>query len=172
MRRPVTIRVVGPVQWVFYPALIAIAVTVLLATPVELFGLKMPEPVLPLILAFAWPLIRPSMVAPAVLFALGLFLDLFWGGTLGLWPLCLLSVYGAVLASRSLLAGQETQILFVWYALCALGAFVVAYLIVTLDAGRAPSVLALLGQVVPTLLLFPVADWMIQRFDDGDVRFR
>ena len=172
MRRPVTIRVVGPVQWVFYPALIAIAVTVLLATPVELFGLKMPEPVLPLILAFAWPLIRPSMAAPAVLFALGLFLDLFWGGTLGLWPLCLLSVYGAVLASRSLLAGQETQILFVWYALCALGAFVVAYLIVTLDAGRAPSVLALLGQVVPTLLLFPVADWMIQRFDDGDVRFR
>ena len=165
-------RVVGPTQWVFYPALVAIALTVLLATPVELFGLKLPEPVLPLILAFAWPLIRPSMVAPAVLFGLGLFLDLFWGGTLGLWPLCLLSVYGAVLASRSLLAGQETQILFVWYALCALSAFVVAYLIVTLDAGRAPSLLALLGQVVPTLLLFPVADWMIQRFDDGDVRFR
>ena len=165
-------RVVGPMQWVVYPALVAIALTILLATPVELFGLKMPEPVLPLILAFAWPLIRPSMVAPAVLFALGLFLDLFWGGTLGLWPLCLLSVYGAVLASRSLLAGQETQILFVWYAICALGAFIVAYLVVTLDAGRAPSLLALLGQVVPTLLLFPVADWMIQRFDDGDVRFR
>ena len=165
-------RVVGPMQWVVYPAMAAIALTILLATPIELFGLKMPEPVLPLILAFAWPLIRPSMVAPAVLFGLGLFLDLFWGGTLGLWPLCLLAVYGAVLASRSLLAGQETQILFVWYAICALGAFIVAYLVVTLDAGRAPSLLALLGQVVPTLLLFPVADWMIQRFDDGDVRFR
>ncbi|WGM31627.1 hypothetical protein [Brevundimonas sp. NIBR11] len=172
MRRPVTIRVVGPTQWVLYPALISIALTVLLATPVELFGLKLPEPVLPLILAFAWPLIRPSMVAPAVLFALGLFLDMFWGGTLGLWPLCLLSVYGVVLASRNLLAGQETQILFVWYGLCVLAAFVVAYLIVTLDAGRAPSLLSLIGQVVPTLLLFPVADWMIQRFDDGDVRFR
>ena len=172
MRRAVAMRVVGPMQWVVYPAMAAIALTILLATPIELFGLKMPEPVLPLILAFAWPLIRPSMVAPAVLFGLGLFLDLFWGGTLGLWPLCLLAVYGAVLASRSLLAGQETQILFVWYAICALGAFIVAYLVVTLDAGRAPSLLALLGQVVPTLLLFPVADWMIQRFDDGDVRFR
>ncbi|WP_309627693.1 hypothetical protein [Brevundimonas sp.] len=165
-------RVVGPTQWVLYPALVAIALTVLLATPVELFGLKLPEPVLPLILAFAWPLIRPSMVAPAMLFGLGLFLDMFWGGTLGLWPLCLLSVYGVVLASRNLLAGQETQILFVWYALCVLAAFIVAYLVVTLDAGRAPSLLALLGQVVPTLLLFPAADWMIQRFDDGDVRFR
>jgi len=165
-------RVVGPTQWVFYPALVAIALTVLLATPVELFGLKLPEPVLPLILAFAWPLIRPSMIAPAVLFGLGLFLDMFWGGTLGLWPLCLLGVYGVVLASRNLLAGQETQVLFVWYAVCALGAFIVAYLIVTLDAGRAPSLLSLVGQVIPTLLLFPAADWMIQRFDDGDTRFR
>ncbi|MBX9615045.1 MAG: hypothetical protein Q8S03_12655 [Brevundimonas sp.] len=167
-----TVRVVGPTQWVFYPALAVIAITVILATPVELFGLKLPEPVLPLVLAFAWPLIRPSMVAPAVLFGLGLFLDLFWGGTLGLWPLCLLSVYGVVLASRNLLAGQETRILFVWYATCALVAFVLAYLIVTLSTGRAPSLLSLLGQVIPTLLLFPVADWMIQRFDDGDMRFR
>lgn len=167
-----TVRVVGPTQWVFYPALAVIAITVILATPVELFGMKLPEPVLPLVLAFAWPLIRPSMVAPAVLFCLGLFLDLFWGGTLGLWPLCLLSVYGVVLASRNLLAGQETQILFVWYAVCALVAFVLAYLVVTLTAGRAPSLLSLMGQVIPTLLLFPVADWMIQRFDDGDVRFR
>jgi rod shape-determining protein MreD len=166
------VRVVGPTQWVFYPALAVIAATVVLATPVELFGLKMPEPVIPLVLAFAWPLIRPSMVAPAVLFGLGLFLDMFWGGTLGLWPLCLLSVYGVVLACRNLLAGQETQVLFIWYAASAFFAFVMAYLVVTLDAGRAPSLLSLVGQVVPTLLLFPAADWMIQRFDDGDTRFR
>lgn len=167
-----SVRVVGPLQWVVYPSLAVMAATVILATPVELFGLKLPEPVLPLILAFAWPLIRPSMLAPAVLFGLGLFLDVFWGGTLGLWPLCLLAVYGVVLVSRNLLAGQETQVLFAWYAICALTAFVMAYLVVTLDAGRAPSLLSLLGQVIPTLLLFPLADWMIQRFDDGEVRFR
>jgi rod shape-determining protein MreD len=172
MRRPVAVRVIGSFELVFRPALIAIALTIILATPVEMFGLKLPEPVLPLVLAFAWPLIRPSMLAPATLFALGLFLDMFWGGTLGLWPLCLISVYGVVLTSRNLLAGQETQVLFVWYAICTLVAFLMAYLVVTLDAGRAPSLLALLGQVIPTLLLFPVADWMIQRFDDGDVRFR
>lgn len=172
MRRAVAMRVVGPTQWIFYPALITIVLTVLLATPAQLFGLKLPEPVLPLVLAFAWPLIRPSMIAPAVLFGLGLFLDLFWGGAQGLWPLCLLIVYGVVLGGRSLLAGQQTQILFVSYAVCVLIAFIVAYLVVTLYAGRPPSLLSLMGQVVPTLLLFPVADWMIQRFDDGDVRFR
>ena len=165
-------RVVGPVQWIVYPALAAVATTILLATPVELFGLKMPEPVLPLVLAFAWPLIRPSMVAPAVLFGLGLFLDLMWGGTLGVWPLSLMIVYGVVLAGRNLLAGQETQILFVWYAICTLAAFLLAYLIVSVNGGNAPSILSLAGQMIPTLLLFPIADWMIQRFDDGDLRFR
>jgi rod shape-determining protein MreD len=166
------VRVVGPVQWVIYPALVAMAATLLLATPVELFGLKLPEPVLPMVLAFAWPLIRPSMTAPAVLFFLGLFLDMFWGGTMGLWPLCLMAVYGVVLGSRNLLAGQETQVLFGWYAICTVGAFLLAYLVVSLTSGRAPSLLSLLGQMIPTLLLFPVADWMVQHFDDGDVRFR
>jgi rod shape-determining protein MreD len=172
VRRPVAVRVVGSFELVFRPALIAIALTIVLATPVELFGLTLPEPVLPMVLAFAWPLIRPSMLAPAVLFALGLFLDIFWGGTLGMWPLALLAVYAVVLVSRNLLAGQETQVLFVWYAICTALAFFLAYLVVSFDAGRPPSLLALLLQVLPTLLLFPVADWMVQRFDDGDVRFR
>ena len=172
MRRPIAVRVVGPMQWIVYPSLIAIAATVVLATPVELFGLKLPEPVLPLVLAFAWPLIRPSMLAPVVLFLLGLFLDLFWGGALGLWPLCLLGVYGGILVSRNLLAGQETPVLAVWYLAATLLMFLTAYLIVTVQAGNAPSLIALFLQVLPTLLVFPIADWMIQRFDDGDVRFR
>lgn len=172
MRRPVAVRVVGSFELVFRPALIAIALTIVLATPVKLFGMTLPEPVLPMVLAFAWPLIRPSMLAPTVLFALGLFLDIFWGGTLGTWPLALMIVYGVVLGSRNLLAGQETQVLFAWYAVCTVLAFILAYLVVTFDAGRPPSLLALVLQVLPTLLLFPVADWMVQRFDDGDVRFR
>ena len=172
MKRSAAVRVVGPVEWIVYPSLIVIAATLVLATPVKLFGLSLPEPVLPMILAFAWPLVRPSMIAPAVLFFVGLFIDLLWGGMLGVWPLSLLAVYGVVLLSRNLLAGQETQLLFVWYGACTLLAFFMTYLIVSLDAGNAPSILALLGQMIPTLLLFPVANWMIQRFDDGDTRFR
>ena len=172
MKRSATVRVVGPVEWIVYPSLAVLAITLVLATPVQLFGLKLPEPVLPMVLAFAWPLVRPSMIAPAVLFFVGLFVDLLWGGMLGVWPLALLAVYGVVLLSRNLLAGQETQILFVWYGCCTLLAFFMTYLIVSFDAANAPSMLALLGQMIPTLLLFPVANWMIQRFDDGDTRFR
>lgn len=172
MRRPVAVRVVGPVQWIVIPALVTVAVTILLATPVELFGLNLPEPVIPMVLAFAWPLIRPSIVAPLVLAVLGLFLDIVTGKTLGLWGLSLLAIYAVVLASRSFLIGQDTAVLFAWYAACCGLAFLLAWLIVTLIARNPPSLLALIGQVVPTLLLFPFADRMIERFEDGDVRFR
>jgi len=172
VRRPVAVRVVGPLQWILYPALAAVAATIVFATPVELFGLTLPEPVFPMVLAFAWPLIRPSMTAPAVLFALGLFLDLFWNGPLGLWSMCLMGVYGVVLLSRNLLAGHEGVIRFAWYAACTLGAFLVAYVIVAVRAANPPAILALIAQIAPTLILFPVADWMLERFDDGDIRFR
>lgn len=172
MRRPVAVRVVGPTQWVLLPTLAVAVVSLILATPVKLFGFSLPEVVLPLTLAFAWPLIRPSVMGPVMLFVLGVYLDLLWGGPLGLWSACLLAVYGGVLASRSFLAGQETRVLFAWYAVCTLGAFALAYLIVAIRAGNPPSLLALFWQVIPTLLLFPVSAWLIERFDDGDTRFR
>ena len=172
MRRAITVRVVGPLQWIVYPALTAIAVTVLLAIPLRLFGLNLPEPVFPIVLAFAWPLIRPSMTAPAVLFALGLFLDLFWNAPLGLWALSLMAVYFVVLMSRNLLAGHEGLIRFGAYAACTLGAFALAYMIVAVRAANAPAILPLVAQIAPTLLLYPVANWMLERFDDGDIRFR
>jgi rod shape-determining protein MreD len=172
MRRPVAVRVVGPVQWIFIPAGVTLVVTILLATPVELFGLHLPEPVIPMVLAFAWPLIRPSIIAPLVLALLGLLLDILTYGPLGLWGLALLAIYAVVLASRSFLIGQDTAVLFVWYGACCTLAFLMAYVVVSVIARNPPSLLSLIGQVVPTLLLFPFANQMIERFEDGDVRFR
>ncbi|MEY4555657.1 MAG: hypothetical protein RL093_776 [Pseudomonadota bacterium] len=172
MRRPVAVRVVGPVQWIIIPALVTVAVTILLGTPVELFGLNLPEPVIPMVLAFSWPLIRPSVTAPLVLTLLGLLLDILTYGPLGLWALALLAIYAVVLASRSFLIGQDTAVLFAWYAACCCLAFLLVYLVRMIIDQNAASILALIGQVVPTLLLFPFADRMIERFEDGDVRFR
>lgn len=172
MRRSSAVRVVGPMQWLVWPALATATATMLLTTPIELFGLHLPEPILPLVLAFAWPLIRPSVLAPWVVLALGLFLDLVLGGPLGLWGVTLLVVHGVALLSRNLLAGQATAMLFAWYAGLVGFAFLLAYLIVSIRTGVPPSLLAVFWQALATLLLFPLADWLIQRFDDGDVRFR
>lgn len=171
MRRAISVRVVSPLDWVVYPALVAIALTILLATPLRVFGLALPEPVLPLVLAFAWPMIRPSVLAPIVLFGMGLFLDMFWGGAVGLWPLALMAVYGATLAVRTFVAGQTTTINFILYTAAVALAFFIGYIVTAFRLGNAPAVLPLVGQMLPTILLFPVADWLMQKFDDNDVRF-
>lgn len=172
MRRPVAVRVVGPMGWIIIPAVLALLGTVLIATPVELFGLQLPEPLLPMVLAFAWPLIRPSMLAPAVLFLLGAMIDILLDHQLGLSSLMLLAVYGGILGARPFLIGQETPVLFLWYAVSATAALSAGYIITTIASSNAPSVLAYLMFVLPTLLLFPLADRLIERFDDGDTRFR
>ena len=172
MRRGFQVRVVGPQDWILVPALIALALTVLCGTPARLFGLTLPEPIFPMVLAFAWPLIRPSVLAPLGLLLCGLFLDLLWSGPLGLWAVVMLGVYAVVLAVRGLVLGQETLVLFFWYAGATVAAYAVAWLFVTLDSGTPPSILGSALQVIPTIALFPVANYMLDRFDDGDVRFR
>ncbi|WP_292051557.1 MULTISPECIES: hypothetical protein [unclassified Brevundimonas] len=171
MRRPISVRVVGPLEWVVYPALVAMALTILLATPLRLFGLSLPEPVFPLVLAFAWPMIRPSALGPVVLFGLGLFLDLFWGGPMGLWALSLMAVYGFMLIMRIFMSGHATIVNFGLYAGSVVLAYFIAYLVTVLQTDNAPAIMPLVGQMLPTLLLFPVADWLMQKFDDNDVRF-
>jgi rod shape-determining protein MreD len=163
--------VVGPQDWILYPALVAMALTVLFGTPARLFGLALPEPVFPMVLAFAWPLIRPSVLAPIAVLLCGLFLDLMWGGTLGLWPVVMLGVYGVVLGVRGLILGQETLVLFFWYAGATAVAYAVAWAFVTMDAGAPPSIFGGMLQAGVTIALFPAANYLLQRFDD-DVRFR
>ena len=38
--------------------------------------------------------------------------------------------------------------------------------------GNPAAIWPLAAQVIPTLLLYPIANWLIERFDDGDTRFR
>src|SRR5581483_6250463 len=98
--------------------------TVLFSIPLHVFTFQLPQPIFLMVLAFAWAVIRPSVIAPFALLLGGLFLDVFWSGPLGLWALCLLIAYGCAFAGRSMMAGQNQIILFVWYALVTATAFV------------------------------------------------
>ena len=117
------------------------AATVLFATPVRLFGLGPPEPVFPLVLAFAWAVIRPSILGPFALLALGLFLDLWWGAPVGLWPMALLTAYAITLGVRRVLSGLGWWSLAGWYALALAAATGLAMgvgLLTTLFRSRQP----------------------------------
>ena len=51
-------------------------------------------------------------------------------------------------------------------------ASVLAYIVMAVISPTPASLISLFLQIVPTLLLFPFAHRLIERFEDGDVRFR
>ncbi len=165
-------RPLEPWRWLGVPALLAIAATVLLAAPLRILTLALPEPVFPLVLAFAWAIIRPSLLGPFLLVLVGLFLDLLAGAPLGLWPISLLVAYAVALVGRALMVGQETEVMAVYYAASTAAAFGCAYLLVAIAGHGQPNLIALLWQFAATLALFPFVLMLRRRFHDADIRFR
>lgn len=167
-----TVQPLNPAIWLLAPALIAAAAELLLAAPVKLFGLQLPEPVFGVAAAFAWAVIRPSILPPFVLIGLGLFQDVLWGGPLGLWPASLLAVYALAFSARRILINEDFWPLCAWFAGAGLGGFATAFLLSALAAGEAPSLVGVALQWVATVVLFPLSWMLIERFEDADVRFR
>jgi rod shape-determining protein MreD len=166
-------RPLNPIVWLGVPMLTCIAATIVFATPIRIFGFSLPQPIFPLAAAFAWALIRPSILPPFALLLLGLFLDIFWDGPQGLWPLCLLAAYAGVLAVRRLITGQDYIVVWAWYAAATLIALTIGFLLMTLATGVAPNLIAVGWMyLLPTLLLFPFARRLAERYEDADVRFR
>jgi len=165
-------RPLNPAVWLGAPMLICATASLVFALPIRVLGFMLPEPVFALVPAFAWAVIRPSILPPIALTVLGLFLDLLWGGPLGVWPLCLLSAYGPVLVIRPALSGQEAWVMWLLYAAVAAFALLVGLGVTTLRAGGAPGLMGVFWQWLASAALFPFARRLIARYEDADVRFR
>jgi rod shape-determining protein MreD len=166
------VRSLEPWRWLGVPMVQALGVTVLFSIPLRLWGLQLPEPVFPMAAVFAWGVIRPSVLAPLAAVIMGLFLDIFWGGAIGLWALILLIAYGLVLGARSMTAGQSRGALWVWYGVVTAIAMGAGFLIVALRDKAMPSLIATGWQYLATIVLYPFASRLIDMFEDADVRFR
>lgn len=165
-------RPLNPLAWLLLPALAVLLLTFVFAVPLRIGGMRLPEPVWAVGLAFAWASLRPSLTAPFALLLVGLFLDLFWGAPLGLWALSLLLAYGAVTAARPLISGGGFAATWGWYAGTTALAIGAAYLFTTLDARVRPHIWAVLSQALVTGLLYPLVARMTEHFEDVDPRFR
>lgn len=165
-------RIIGPWDWLLAPALISIVLTIVLATAFQPFGWYLPEPVSPLALAFAWPLIRPSYVAPFVLGGLGLFLDYFWGAPLGFWTLNLMLVYAVLVMIRTYIIGQEWLVVFGAYVAVELVFFTFATILAAVDTGGIVRLWGVFEQMLATTALFPVVLHLMEKYLHTDVRFQ
>lgn len=165
-------RPLAPWRWLGVPLVQCLALTVLFSLPFRAFGLNLPEPIFPMVPAFAWAVIRPSILAPFALLLLGVLLDALWGSPLGLWPSCLLIAYASVLFTRTLMSGQSPPIMWVWYASVTALGLLVGYLFTMIDAKGRPGLAPVFWQFLWTAILYPFAHRLISRFEDADVRFK
>ena len=165
-------RTLDPWRWLGVPLIQVLIATVLFGVPLRIWGLQLPEPLFAMPVVFAWAVIRPSVLAPFGILIMGLFMDIFWGGAMGLWALCLLIGYGVLLAGRNMMAGQSKVMLWVWYGIVAGIAQLSGYLFIMLDSRSMPSLTSVGWQYLATVVLFPFAYRLIDMFDDADVRFR
>jgi len=170
-RQAMASRVIGPWDWLIAPALLSVTLTVVLATAFQPFGLFLPEPVSPLVLAFAWPLIRPSYIAPFVLGALGFFCDMFWGAPAGFWTLSLLAVYGTLVATRTYIIGQDWLVVFAVWVVTELAFFILLTLMATLASGGVPRLWGVFEQMLATTILFPFVVYLMEKYLHADARF-
>lgn len=166
------VRNLDPWRWLGVPLVQVLIATVLFGIPLRVWGLQLPEPLFAMPVVFAWAVIRPSVLAPFAILIMGLCLDIFWGGAMGLWALCLLIAYGILLAGRSMMAGQSKVMLWVWYGIVAGIAQLSGYLFIMLDSKSMPSLTSVGWQYLATVVLFPFAYRLIDMFEDADVRFR
>jgi len=165
-------RPLEPWRWLGVPLLQALGATLIFGIPFHIWGVQLPEPVFPMAVAFAWAVIRPSILAPFGVLIMGLALDLYWGGPLGFWALCLLIPYGMALAGRNMMAGQNHAVVWAWYGMVTATAMLAGFLFVMLDSRSTPSLVAVGWQFLATIVLYPYAYRLIDMFEDADVRFR
>ncbi len=165
-------RTLEPLTWLFLPVAACMLATLILTTPLRIWGFRLPEPVFAFVPVFAWAVVRPSVIGPILLFILGVYMDLMWGTALGLWAASLIVTYGFVVATRGFMGGQARLVIFGWYVSACVIGFGAAYLMTLMDINSSPNLIAVFWQFAVTLALYPLAFRLIERFEDADVRFR
>ena len=86
--------------------------------------------------------------------------------------LSLLATYAAVLSVRTILSGEGFVALWAGYAVATGLAMAVGVAITLVMAAQVPNLLSMFWQFADTVVLYPFAHALIQRYDDADVRFR
>ncbi|NOX95594.1 MAG: rod shape-determining protein MreD [Alphaproteobacteria bacterium] len=137
------------------PTLLGIFGVIILALPVRLFEGFVPTPIIPLVVVFFWSIYDPDFMPSVSVFFIGLLQDLLTGGPLGLWAAVYLVTQYIVLSQRAYFLGREQKVVWLGFAMAALGASMILWLVMSLMAGLMLPVRGLLYQMFATVMIYP-----------------
>lgn len=141
------------------PFALAVLMTVLSVVPLGISGFGVITPSFLTIAVFYWSIHRPYLLGAPLCFVLGVLFDFLTGTPLGLTSLILLLVHGMTLSQRRIFLGKSFVLSWFGYALIALIAALVGWLVACLYSLALLPFLPVLFQYVLSLLLFPLLAW-------------
>ena len=133
------------------------------AVPLRIPHLQPISPAWPLIAVFYWILYRPDLMPPAAAFLLGLTQDTLSGAPLGVHAAIFVLAHLGITTQRRFFLGKSFAVLWLGFALLALCAFVLKWLLLTLFYLVVASPLPLALQMVVTIGCFPLLFWGLSR---------
>ncbi len=144
--------------------------TALLAVLVDLLPLpnSAPQSLAPslTVCVFAfWTLFRPELMTPLATFVVGLVVDAAGGLPLGLTPLALLLVRGALLTGQRFLVAQPFAVLWGCFVLVALAVELARWLIACLWWRQLLPVEPVLFQTCLTVATYPILSALLSRLN-------
>jgi rod shape-determining protein MreD len=138
------------------PALMAAFAVALANLPVSFTGGILPPPLLGLAVIYFWTLLRPDLVPPVLVLAIGLFEDLLSGGQPGLWAVGYLVAYALTDRQRDAFAGLSGWGVMIGFSVVMLSTASLVYIGGSLVYWRFAPVQPLLIQTIITVIFYPL----------------
>ena len=129
--------------------------------PVSFLGGLVQPPLLVLMPLYYWAIVRPDLMSPFWIFALGVLQDLFSGGPPGVWAASFLATYALIDNQRDILASLSGVGAIVGFAVCAMLACGCAYVIVALYYWHLPPLAPTMAEVAVTVFLYVFAVFLL-----------
>ena len=163
------------------PLFCGLCCTLLTNIPVSFLGGVVPPPLLALVPVYFWSLMRPDLMTPVAVLAIGFAEDVLSGGPPGVWTLSLVLTYALVSRYRDSFAGLAGLAAIVGFAAAATFACAAAYATVAALAfitpgAHSPPIGSSISELAMTVLFYAptvlVVSWLHHRLvgaSRGDV---
>jgi len=141
------------------PGLLAVGLLLFSVLPLGLPYFGDVRPLLILIAVFYWSIFWPELMPAILVFSIGLGFDLLAGGPPGIMALVLLLVRGVCVNQHRPIVGQTFVVGWLGFALIAVGAYLVLWLLHSIYYFTLFDPRPLVGQFVITVLFYPLVAW-------------
>ena len=167
---PLLLLVAAPVRLFgrLIPFLAALALVIIANLPISFTGGLLPAPALALAAIWFWALVRPSLMPPVAVLAIGFAEDLLSGGPPGLWATGFLAAFILIDRQRKSFMDLHGPGALIAFSGAMLVAAATAYALASAIYLRFVPLPPLLLECVVTVLLYPLLDHPL-RFADRTI---